>query len=97
MEITDVRIRTVRNEEKTAPLLAIASVTFDDMFAVHDMKVINGPKGLFVAMPNRRTPAGEYRDIAHPTTADARRQIEGVVLDAYRKAAKEAESPAVPG
>ena len=63
MEITDIRIKKVASEGK---MKAVASVTFDNAFAVHDVKVIEGPEKLFVAMPSRRTPDGEYRDIAHP-------------------------------
>ena len=78
MEITDIRIKKVASEGK---MKAVASVTFDN--AVHDVKVIEGPEKLFVAMPSRRTPDGEYRDIAHPINSDMRNMLESKVLAAY--------------
>ena len=80
MEITDIRIKKVASEGK---MKAVASVTFDNAFAVHDAKVIEGPEKLFVAMPSRRTPDGEYRDIAHPINSDMRNMLESKVLAAY--------------
>lgn len=80
MEITDIRIKKVAGESK---MKAVASVTFDNAFAVHDVKVIEGPEKLFVAMPSRRTPDGEYRDIAHPINSDMRQVLESRVLAAY--------------
>ena len=80
MEITDIRIKKVASEGK---MKADASVTFDNAFAVHDVKVIEGPEKLFVAMPSRRTPDGEYRDIAHPINSDMRNMLESKVLAAY--------------
>ena len=80
MEITDIRIKKVTGESK---MKAVASVTFDNAFAVHDVKVIEGPEKLFVAMPSRRTPDGEYRDIAHPINSDMRATLESRVLAAY--------------
>ena len=80
MEITDIRINKVAIEGK---MKAVASVTFDNAFAVHDVKVIEGPEKLFVAMPSRRTPDGEYRDIAHPINSDMRNMLESKVLAAY--------------
>lgn len=80
MEITDIRIKKVTGESK---MKAVASVTFDNAFAVHDVKVIEGPEKLFVAMPSRRTPDGEYRDIAHPINSDMRSILESRVLAAY--------------
>ena len=80
MEITDIRIKKVASEGK---MKAVASVTFDNAFAVHDVKVIEGPDKLFVAMPSRRTPDGEYRDIAHPINSDMRNMLESKVLAAY--------------
>lgn len=77
MEITDIRIKKVASEGK---MKAVASVTFDNAFAVHDVKVIEGPEKLFVAMPSRRTPDGEYRDIAHPINSDMRNMLESKVL-----------------
>ena len=80
MEITDIRIKKVASEGK---MKAVASVTFDNAFAVPDVKVIEGPEKLFVAMPSRRTPDGEYRDIAHPINSDMRNMLESKVLAAY--------------
>ena len=80
MEITDIRIKKVASEGK---MKAVASVTFDNAFAVHDVKVIEGPEKLFVAMPSRRTPDGEYRDIAHPINSDMRNMLESKVRAAY--------------
>ena len=65
---------------------AVVSVTFDNAFVVHDVKVVEGNNGLFVAMPSRKTPEGEFRDIAHPITADAREVIQTTVLKAYEEA-----------
>lgn len=83
MTITDIRIRKLNPEGK---MKAIVSVTFDNAFVVHDVKVVEGQKGLFVAMPSRKTPEGEYRDIAHPITSDARGIIQSAVLKAYEEA-----------
>ena len=80
MNITDVRIRKVNDEGK---MKAVVSITFDDEFVVHDIKIIEGQNGLFVAMPSRRTPDGEYRDIAHPINSDMRNMLESKVLAAY--------------
>ena len=80
MEITDIRIKKVASEGK---MKAVASVTFDNAFAVHDVQVSEGPEKLFVAMPSRRTPDGEYRDIAHPINSDMRNMLESKVLAAY--------------
>ncbi|MEW6447809.1 MAG: septation regulator SpoVG [Bacillota bacterium] len=81
MQITDVKIRKVLNEGK---MKAIVSVTFDNAFVVHDIKVVEGKTGLFVAMPSRRVPNGDFRDVAHPITPDARKQLEEAVLTAYK-------------
>ncbi len=89
MEITDTRIRMINKESK---MRAVVSVTFDDCFVVHDIKVIEGEKGLFIAMPSKKTPDGEYRDIAHPINSDMRNRLESVILDAYKvEQAKEPE------
>ena len=69
MDITDIRIRRIDTMGK---LKAVVSVTFDDMFAIHDMKIIEGQNGYFIAMPSRRTPNGEYKDIAHPYQLDSK-------------------------
>ena len=80
MNITDVRLRKLPTEGK---LKAIVSVTFDNVFVLHDIKIIEGKESLFLAMPSRRLPNGEYRDIAHPISAEARKQIEDVVFKEY--------------
>lgn len=80
VEVTDVRIRKVLDGGK---MKAIVSVTLDDAFVVHDIKIVEGQNGLFVAMPSRRTPNGEFRDIAHPINASARARIQNAVLEAY--------------
>jgi stage V sporulation protein G len=78
--ITDVRIRKIQSEGK---MRAVASVTFDDSFVVHDIKVIEGQSGLFIAMPSRKTPDGEYRDIAHPINSETREKLQNIVLEKY--------------
>ncbi len=83
LNITDVRIRKINQEGR---MKAIVSVTLDDAFVIHDVKVIQGQNGLFVAMPSRKTPSGEYRDIAHPICTSARETIQGAVLKAYEEA-----------
>lgn len=83
LNITDVRIRKINLEGK---MKAIVSVTLDDAFVIHDVKVVEGQNGLFVAMPSRKTPDGEYRDIAHPITPNAREIIQTAVLQAYQEA-----------
>ena len=83
MEITDVRLRKMEKEGK---LKAVASITIDDVFVVHDIKVIEGDKGLFIAMPSRKSSDGEYRDIAHPINTQTRDRLQKIVLDAYEKA-----------
>ena len=80
MEITDVRIRRVAKEGK---MKAVVSVTFDDEFVIHDIKVIEGDKGLFIAMPSRRTATGEFRDIAHPINSETRDKIQSIVIEKY--------------
>ena len=91
MQITDVRIRKVDKEGK---MKAVVSITIDDEFVVHDIKVIEGEKGLFIAMPSRKASDGEYRDIAHPINSDTRNKIQQIILDRYEQemAAIEAES-----
>ena len=83
MRITDVRVRKIDKEGK---MRAIVSVTFDDEFVVHDIKVIEGDKGLFVAMPSKKASDGEYRDIAHPINSSTRENIQKVVLEACERA-----------
>ncbi|MCI5603005.1 MAG: septation regulator SpoVG [Lachnospiraceae bacterium] len=80
MQITDVRVRRVSKDGK---MKAIASITLDNEFVIHDIKVIEGEKGLFIAMPSRKASDGEYRDIAHPINSDTRARIQSVVLKKY--------------
>lgn len=83
MQITDVRVRKVGKEGK---MKAVVSITLDNEFVVHDIKVIEGEKGLFIAMPSRRTGDGEYRDIAHPINSDTRDKIQKIILEKYEAA-----------
>ena len=83
MQITDVRIRKIVKDGK---MRGMASITFDDAFVVHDIKIIEGDRGLFIAMPSRRAKDGEYRDIAHPINSDTRSVIRDRVLRAYDEA-----------
>ena len=87
MKITDVRIRKVTKQGK---MRAVVSVTFDNEFVVHDIKVIEGERGLFIAMPSKKSTDGEYRDIAHPINSDMRKTLQDTILEAYDKAADEA-------
>ncbi len=84
MNITDVRIRLVKKED--SKLKAVASITIDDAFAIHDIKIVEGSDGCFIAMPSRKTAEGEYRDMAHPINAEARNALINVIMDAYTKA-----------
>ena len=86
MEITDVRVRKLY---PTGKMRGIVSVTFDDTFVVHDIKVIEGQSGFFIAMPSRKTPDGEFKDICHPITSAMRKKMQSVVLEAYDKAVME--------
>lgn len=81
MRITDVRIRKVEKEGK---MKAVVSITIDEEFVVHDIKVIEGEKGLFIAMPSRKAADGEYRDVAHPINSDTRNRIQEIILDKYK-------------
>ncbi|MCI9006007.1 MAG: septation regulator SpoVG [Lachnospiraceae bacterium] len=85
MQITDVRIRKVEKEGK---MRAVVSITIDDEFVVHDIKVIEGEKGLFIAMPSRKAADGEYRDIAHPINSETRERIQQIILEQYRAEAE---------
>lgn len=82
MNITDVRIRKVSTEGR---MKAIVSITLDNEFVIHDVRIVDGNNGLFVAMPSRKTPAGEFRDIAHPINSSTREKIQAEVLNAYQK------------
>ena len=86
MQITDVRVRRIEKEGK---MRAIVSITLDNEFVVHDIKVIEGEKGLFIAMPSRRATDGEYRDIAHPINSSTRDMIRKVILEKYEQTAEE--------
>ncbi len=86
MQITDVRVRKITKEGK---MRAIVSITIDDEFVVHDIKVIEGDKGLFIAMPSKKATDGEYRDIAHPINSSTREKIQSIILDRYQKALQE--------
>lgn len=84
MQITDVRVRKVAKEGK---MKAVVSITLDNEFVVHDIKVIEGEKGLFIAMPSRKAADGEYRDIAHPINSETRDMIQSIVLEKYQATA----------
>ena len=88
MQITDVRIRKVEKEGK---MKAVVSITIDEEFVVHDIKVIEGDKGLFIAMPSKKATDGEYRDIAHPINSSTRENLQRVILECYEKALEEPE------
>ena len=86
MQITDVRVRKITKEGK---MKAIVSITLDNEFVVHDIKVIEGEKGLFIAMPSKKATDGEYRDIAHPINSSMREMLQKTILDSYEKALEE--------
>jgi stage V sporulation protein G len=81
MNITGIRMRKIEKEGK---MKAVASITIDDEFVVHDIKIIEGEKGLFIAMPSRKATDGEYKDIAHPIRSDTRAKLQDMILDRYR-------------
>jgi stage V sporulation protein G len=82
MKITDVRVRKIATQNR---MKAIASVTFDDVFVVHDIKVIESDKGLFIAMPSRKIPNGEFKDIAHPINTETREEIQNAIIAKYNE------------
>lgn len=82
MEVTDVRIRKISSNGK---LKAVASITLDEVFVVHDIKIIEGDNGLFIAMPSRKTSENEFRDVAHPINTDTREYIQEIILKEYRE------------
>ena len=86
MNITDVRVRKMTKDGK---MKAVVSITIDGAFVVHDIKVIEGEKGLFIAMPSRKATSGEYRDIAHPINSESRDKIQKAILESYEKALSE--------
>lgn len=90
MDITDIRIRKIAKEGK---MKAVVSVTFDNEFVVHDIKVIEGEKGLFIAMPSRKALDGEFRDIAHPINSETRDRIQGEILEKYEMISLEEDVP----
>ena len=89
MQITDVRVRKVTKGRRV-----VVSITIDNEFVVHDIKVIDGEKGLFIAMPSRKAADGEYRDIAHPINSDTRERIQREILEKYEEAAQETDQEA---
>ena len=96
MNITDIRIRKVGDESK---LKAVASITFDGEFVVHDIKIIEGQNGLFIAMPSRKMGEGDFRDIAHPLTSETRNRIKEAIFQEYDKMLEEqvdADTPVAP-
>ena len=86
MNITDVRVRKISSDGK---LKAVASITLDNEFVVHDIKVIDGEKGLFIAMPSKKSADGEHRDIAHPINSEARAMVKEAIIERYQKALEE--------
>jgi len=89
MEITDVRLRHVNSEGK---MKASVSITIDNEFVVHDIKVIDGDRGMFIAMPSRKAGDGEYRDIAHPLNSETRTRLQNLILNAYERSLEEEKS-----
>ncbi|WP_047154275.1 septation regulator SpoVG [Aneurinibacillus tyrosinisolvens] len=92
MEVTDVRLRRVNTDGR---MKAICSITIDNEFVVHDIRVIDGNNGMFVAMPSKRTPEGEFRDIAHPIASSTREKIQAAVLAEYERVGEAAEGELV--
>ena len=88
MQVTDVRVRKIAKESK---MKAVVSITLDDEFVVHDIKIIEGDNGLFIAMPSKKASDGEYRDIAHPINSQTRESIQKVILESYERALLEPE------
>ncbi len=86
MQITDIKVRKINAEGR---MKAVVSVTFDDAFVVHDIKIIEGQEKLFIAMPSRKTPDGEFKDIAHPINADMRELLQNMILEKYEESLAE--------
>ena len=86
MQITDIRIRSVEKEGK---MKAVVSITIDDEFVVHDIKIIEGEKGMFIAMPSRKAADGEYGDIAHPINTATRERLQSMILSKYQESLEE--------
>ena len=91
MNITDIRVRRITAEGR---MKAVVSVTFDDAFVVHDIKVIEGQDKLFIAMPSRKTPEGEFKDIAHPINAETRELLHDCILEKYQEVMNEPDEEA---
>lgn len=91
MRVTDVRIRKIAKEGR---MKAIVSITIDNEFVVHDIKVIEGDKGLFIAMPSKKAADGEYRDIAHPISSATRESLQSIILERYEQALLETDEEA---
>ncbi len=92
MEITDVRVKKLNSDNR---LKAIAAITIDECFVVHELRIIDGKDGLFVAMPSRKMPNGEFKDVAHPINQETRNKIESVVIEAFNNLEEEpADEPA---
>ena len=89
MQVTNVRVRRIAKEGK---MKAVVSITIDQVFVVHDIKVIEGEKGLFIAMPSKKSADGEFRDIAHPIITETRAMRERIILDEYEKSALQEDS-----
>lgn len=89
MKISDVRVRIVKKDD--SKLKAVASITIDDCFVIHDIKVIEGNEGYFIAMPSRKTNDGEYKDIAHPINTETRETLIAAILDAFKQEQNKAE------
>jgi stage V sporulation protein G len=89
MEITDVRVRRIAKDGK---MKAVVSITIDNVFVVHDIKVIEGEKGLFIAMPSKKSADGEFRDIAHPINSETRSSLERIILERYRQSLEEPDA-----
>lgn len=89
MQVTDIRVRQVFDEGK---MKARVSVTFDNQFVVHEIKVLDGENGLFIAMPSKKLPTGEYKDIAHPINKETRMMLQDLILDAYEQKLAEEEA-----
>lgn len=93
MNITEVRIRLVKKDE--GKLKAVASVTIDNCFVIHDVKVIEGTDDFFIAMPSKKTPDGEFKDIVHPLNTETREQLKKIILDEFKKAREAAAAEEV--
>jgi putative septation protein spoVG len=83
MQITDVRVKKINSQNR---MKAIASITIDEVFVIHDIKVIESDKGLFIAMPSKKTPNGEFKDIAHPINTETREMIQNAIIEKYNEA-----------